>query len=551
MKGMKGKKVTKILSLLMAAFMTMSLATACGQSSSSSSSGTSSGSSTETSTGKKIINVGLTNTPANLDPLDFVDNATMWVTQILYLPLVDLDDDGTYKPQLADSIDTTDNKVYTVHINPDANWTDGQPVTADDVVYTVNVVCNPKTNSNLSSYINLIDGTDTSGKSTTGDTVSGVKKIDDKTVEFTMKSAISTNVFMDSVGKNVRTVPEHIFKDVDPATILTSDVALGAKVTDGAFKLVAFQKSQYVQLEANKDYFRGAPKIDQLNFKIMQGSNITASLESGEIDMNWPGVGNIPVEDYDKVKAMDNLTIIPGVPWTIQYLFINNNTFPDKRVRQALSMAINREQINTNLCKGDGELIQLPFASNYQYLNKDVATPTYDPDKAKELLKEANFDMSTPIVFNVPTGNTTRESVANVVAADLTAIGLNVQIQKYDFPTIMSKLRGLEYDLTIIGNSTTPTNPTSWLQFLYEGGIDHNGYDNPEVNNLIEAAYTETDEAKVKDDYMQLQAILADETPTPALYASYELMAVNKRVVVGKPKTYGMTINVQDWDVTD
>ncbi|QNK42036.1 ABC transporter substrate-binding protein [Caproicibacter fermentans] len=396
------------------------------------------GGGTSSAASKKTINVGLTNTPANLDPLDFVDNATTWITQILYLPLMDLDEDGTYKPQLADSVETTDNKVYTVHLNEDAKWTDGQPVTADDVVFTTNLVCNPKTNSNLSSYINLIDGTDKTGKST-GDTVSGVKRIDDHTVQFTLKSKAGMDVFKDSVCKNIKTVPQHVFKDVDPATVLTSKQVQDAAVTDGAFQLVSFQKSQYVQLAANKDYFRGTPKVDELNFKIMQGSNITAELQSGEIDMNWPGIGNVPVEDYDKVKAMDNLTIIPGVPWTIQYLFINNKTFTDKKVRQAISMAIDRKSINDNLCKGEGELIQLPFASDYKFLNQDVSTPVFDLAKAKQLLAESGFDTGKTIRFNVPTGNTTRESVANVVQSNLTALGLNVQIQKYDFPTIMSK----------------------------------------------------------------------------------------------------------------
>ena len=541
------KFIRKIALVLAAATVLSTLAACGGSSAASGTSGTESGGGASAGA-KKSINIGLTNTPANLDPIDYVDNATTWVTQILYLPLLDLDDDGTYKPQLADSVDTADNKTYTVHLNPDAKWTDGEPVTADDVVFTVNLICNPKTNSNLSSYINLLDGVDKTGKSS-GDTVSGVKKVDDHTVEFTLKSACGTDVFKDSICKNIKTVPEHIFKDVDPATVLTSQQVQDAKVTDGPFKLVAFQKSSYVQLAANEDYFRGAPKIDELNFKIMQGSNITAELQSGEIDMNWPGVGNVPVEDYDKVKAMENLTIIPGVPWTIQYLFINNTTITDKKMRQAISMAIDRKQINDNLCKGEGELIQLPFASDYKFLNKDVSTPVFDQAKAKQLLAESGWDMGKQITFNVPTGNTTRESVANVVQSNLTSIGLNVQIQKYDFPTIMSKLRAKQYDLTIVGNSTTPTNPTSWLQQLYETGIDYNGYSNSEVDSLIESAYVETDENKLKDDYMRLQEILVDDMPTPGLSASYELMAVNKRVLVGKPKIYGMTIDLQNWDV--
>lgn len=531
------KQFRKLAAMLAAGAMIFTL-TSCAGSSSAAASGS----------GTKVVNVGLTNSPANLDPFDYVDNATTWVTQILYLPLMDLDDDGKYKPQLADSVDTKDNTTFTVHLNKDAKWTDGQPVTADDVIFTVNAVTSPKTNSNLSTYFNLLAGTNNSGKNEAGgDTLSSVTKVDDHTVSFLLKSTASLNVFEDMVCKNLKTAPQHVFKDVPLTSLLTSSQAQAAAVTDGAFKLVSFQKGQYVQLAANPNYFRGAPKLSQLNFKVMQGSNITAELESGEIDMNWPGVGNVPVEDYDKVKAMKNLSIVPGKPWTIQYLFINNQNISDVNVRQAISYAIDRKSINQNLCKGDGEIIQLPFASDSTYLNKSVATPTYDPEKAKGLLKQSGFNKT--LVFNVPTGNTTRESVCGLVASNLQAVGFKVQIQKYDFATVMSKLRKVDYDLTVVGNNTIPTNPYSMLSFLYEKGLDYNGYNNAEVNNLIQSAYTETDSAKIKQDYSRLQEILVDEMPSPALYCSYELIAVNKRVVTGKPKLYGMTINVQDWDV--
>src|SRR5206468_4619116 len=116
-------------------------------------------------------------------------------------------------------------------------------------------------------------------------------------------------------------------------------------------------------LEANKDYFKGAPKIDKLYFKIMPGANIVAQLQSGEIQMNYPIIGNIPLSDYEKVKNMSNVRTISGRPISYQALFFNTKTIQDARVRQAIAHAINRKLLVNNLLKGEGEIDDTSFTS--------------------------------------------------------------------------------------------------------------------------------------------------------------------------------------------
>src|SRR5206468_6849188 len=152
--------------------------------------------------------------------------------------------------------------------------------------------------------------------------------------------------------KYILTMPKHVLQDVAPEQLQQNAFMQKPNVSFGAFKFVSYQKDQYIELEANKDYFKGAPKIDKLYFKIMPAANIVAQLQSGEIQMNYPGSGFIPIQDYEKVKNMSNVRTIPGKPVDYQTLTFNTKTIPDARVRQAITHAINRELLVHNLLKG-------------------------------------------------------------------------------------------------------------------------------------------------------------------------------------------------------
>src|SRR5206468_12387250 len=159
-----------------------------------------------------------------------------------------------------------------------------------------------------------LKGVDDRGKLPEGvKDIEGVKKIDDHTIAFTAKYPIEPDVFKDKI-RFVLTMPKHVLQDVAPEQISQNAFMQKPNVSFGAFKFVSYQKDQYVELDANKDYFKGAPKIDKLFFKIMPAANIVAQLQSGEIQMNYPGNGNIPADDYEKVKNMSNIRAISSKP---------------------------------------------------------------------------------------------------------------------------------------------------------------------------------------------------------------------------------------------
>lgn len=501
--------------------------------------------------GKKVINIGIMNAPSGFNPLEWSDVAQNIVTGILFVPLVDLDEDMKYVPLLADSIDTKDNQTYTVKLNPKAKWTDGKPIIADDVIFTLGLISNPKVPSTVASSFNVLEGLDENGKNKNGGEIAGVKKIDATTIEFKTKKPMDASLFKDSVGTKLKTMPQHVLKDVDPEKLYQHPFMQKPDVTSGALKLVTYQKGQYVQFAANKDYFKGAPKIDELFMKIMPGPNITAQLQTGEIDMNDPKIGLIPFEDSEKVKAMPNLTAdASGIQSTIQTLMINTATIPDVKVRKALSYAINRKMIIDNLLKGDGEALEMPYMGTSPFLNKNIPLTSYDPEKAKQLLQEAGWDNSKPINFDVPTGNKVREQVADIITDNLKSIGLNIQVQKYDFVTSLSKAKKGEFDIYLVGIPVYYPNNPDVSQILKTGAtLNLSKYSNSEIDDLLIAGLNAVDPAQRKQIYDKIQDIFYKDLPSPSVYVQNSLKAVNKRVVVGKPKAFGMFINVEQWDV--
>jgi len=499
--------------------------------------------------GKKIVNIGVTYPPSSINPLQPVGLVSTYVATLLFPPLVELDANLEFRPMLADSIETTDNTTFTVKLNPNARWTDGTPVTADDVIYTLELMTNPAVASNYAYMFAMIEGLDDAGYLPEGQTsISGVRKVDDHTLEIRTKAPTTLTIFKDTIGRNTLTLPKSVLQNIAPEEVNTSDFMLKPDVTFGPFKLASYDRDNHVELVANPDYFKGAPKIDQLNFKVMQGTAIAAQLQSGEIDMNIPSAGVIPVADYELVKGLSHVTTTSGQPLATQYLYINENVFPDKRQRQAISHAINRGLIVDKLLKGEGEVVDHYFNSISPYLNPAVKPAAYDPEKAKALLQESGWDSGKPITMLVLSGDATLEQAANIVAENLKAVGINVSIQMMDLGTLIEKLGNLDYELGILTVSLTPVNPLPDIAYFLGDG-NPLAYHNDEVDGLLASLNAETDEAKIKELYGRLQEILAEDVPMPSIYATKALGAVNKRVIGAVPGDFGMFINVHEWDV--
>lgn len=496
-----------------------------------------------------VVNIGVTYAPSNINPLAPVGLVSTYVANLLFSPLVELDSDLNFQPMLADAITTEDNKTFTVSLNEAAVWSDGTPITTDDVIFTLELMTNPIVASNYAYMFAIIEGLDDAGYLAEGSSsISGVTKLDDHTLTITTKNATTLTIFQDTIGRYLMTVPKAELANIEPSEINKSEFMQYPTVTSGPFVLSRFDRDQFVEMIPNEKFYKGTPKLDQLNFKVLDSTAIAAQLKTGEIDMNIPSAGVIPVSDYELIKGLTHVTTNYGEPLATQYTYINENIIADKKVRQAFSHAINRELIVNNLLQGAGEIVDGFFSTISPYKNEDVQPVAYNPERAKELLAEAGWDASKTYTLSVLAGDATLEQAASIMAENLREVGINVNVQMLDLGTLIERIVSMEYDFAILTISITPVNPLPDIAY-YVGPGNPNAYENERVNEILASLGQETNEDTIKALYDELQVILQDETPMPSIYATKALGAVNTRVKGATPSDFGMFINVHKWDI--
>lgn len=509
--------------------------------------------SSSNSSGEQSMFIGLVNPPVTFNTINTTDVAGQFIEKFMFETFLDMDAPQSFTPKLAESFETTDNQNFTIKIHPDANWTDGEPVTADDAIFTLNLVANPKTETSVGNYLTVIEGLDDSGKLAEGDTeIPSVKKVDDKTFTFKTKQPVDPNLVKEQLGSKFMILPKHVLGDVKPEDLSKDPFMQKPTVTNGPFKFIQYKKDQYVEYEANKDYYKGEPKLDKLFVKIMPAANLVAQLQTGELSMNAAGgIGKIAAQDFETVQKFENVTTKFDKTYGYQTIMFNTQSenVGDAKIRQAIAYAINRQAIVDKLLKGQGEVVDGPYTSVSPYLDKDAQKYTYDPEKAKQMLQEAGWDFNKALNVTVPTGNKVREQSADLITQDLEAIGLKVKTTTYDFPTLLANARKGAFDLMFIGFTNTLDPDVS---SIYKTGSSSNypKYSSKQTDELLAAGKAEPDVEKRKAIYSELQKIWNEDLPVFTLYSDNDFAAVSKKVAEGEPKIFGYHKDLQNWSLT-
>ena len=553
------KKRNRILSLLLAGVMALGL-TACGASNAgaaadetgSAAVSTESASSDTAASGEKIINVGVTNTIGSLNPLLLNGGEiNKYATGLMFLPLMELDADLNFEGMLADSITTEDNKNFIVHIDDATTWSDGTPVTADDVVYTALRLASPVIGNTAMMYY-VFEGVGDDGFVEEGaESIDGIQKVDDKTVQFTTKEEMPITTFENSYARYLLTLPKHVIEQYSEEELSTADWFNHPDVVSGPFIVTDFDVDHYISYEANKDYWKGAPKIDKLNIKIVDGSQLYAGLQSGEIDITQQTMSDIPQEDYESVEALDNVEVVYGSPVTNQSVFIQTKNVPDVKVRQAMLYAIDRQQILEELLNGHGEIVD-GFLSSASPFYDDSLTPiSYDPEKAKALLEEAGWDGSQTIRFYVNSGDSTFVNAASIIAAEWAAVGIKAEIQTVDFATLMSVAGTEDYDVLAVQYTYAPVDPYPDVAWLLGGEGSWTGYSNDTLNEALTKSQLTSDPEETKELFSVVDKKVQEDVPMFSAYVISAQGAVSKRITGAAPSVYGFFNDVQNWDVVE
>lgn len=528
---------------LTAIVLTLALS-ACSGKSSTTSSNASSGSA------NKTMYLGMVNPPINFSTISSPDIASSFIEKFMFDSFLEMTGPQEFVPKLADSIETTDNQTFTIKLNQKAKWSDGKPVTAEDAAYTFNLIANPKVETTVGNYISVFEGLDDTGKLKEGQAeIPSVKIIDEHTVEFKTKSPVDPNMIKEQLGSKLMILPKHVLEKVAPGDLAKDPFFMKPTVTNGPYKFVQYKKDQYVEFKSNPDYYLGKPKTNSLFVKIMPAPNLVAQLQTGELHMNVAaGIGKIPAQDYETVEKFNNVKTKVEPTIGFQTMMFNTTKITDAKVRQALVYALDREKFVDKLLKGKGEIVDGPYTSVSPYLNKDLEKFTYNPEKAKQLLKDAGWDFNRTLQLVVPIGNKVREQSADIITQNLKDVGVKVKVTTYDFPTIMQKGKAGEFDLLLMG-FTFNLDPEISTLYSKAGSYNFMRYNNQKSDELLLKGQSEANPEKRKEIYNELQAIWEKDVPIISLYSDYDFAAISKQVKFGEPKIFGFHNKLQDWSL--
>lgn len=498
-----------------------------------------------------IVNIGVTDTLGTLNPL-LMDGGEInkYATSLMFLPLVELNSKLEFEGEIADSVTTEDNKNFIVHIDEKATWSDGEKITADDVVYTALRLTSPVI-GNTSMMYYVFEGVGDDGFTEEGaESIDGIKAIDDATVQFTTKEEMSLSTFENSYARYLMTLPKHVIEQYSEEELKTAEWFNHPDVVSGPYMVTDFDVDHYISYQANENYWKGAPKIAKLNIKIVSGSQLYAGLQSGEIDITQPTMSVIPQEDYDSIEGLSNVNVVYGEPVTNQSVFIQTKNVPDMRVRQAMLYAIDRKMVLEQLLKGKGEVVDGFLSSASPFYDDSIVPVEQDVEKAKELLAEAGWDGSQTLRFYVNSGDSAFVNAANVFVAQWAAVGIKVEVQTVDFATLMSVAGTNDYDILAVQYTYAPVDPYPDVAWLLGGEDSWTGYGDDSVNEALAKTQTTSDINEIKGLYSVVDQKVQEEVPMFSAYIVSAQAAVNKRLVNATPSVYGFFNNVEQWEIT-
>lgn len=433
---------------------------------------------------------------------------------------------------LAEKWDVSPDGKTLVFTLKNAKWHDGTPVTADDVDFTLTRLLVKGVSRYITSFTAIKGGKDfTDGK---GTKVAGYTVVDPKT--FKIELDVPNTPLLDTLS-SIAIIQKKQWEKVAPADMEKSDIWKNGIIGSGPFVFTKYVSGQYSEFTAFPDYFGGKPKVDKMydRFFLEPGTALIA-LQRGEIDFTYA-----TVDELDKVKTNADLKIIEGPSLVGQYLILNRKVpeFEDKRVRQALMYAIDRDSIIKGLWKGTALPTNCWFSPAGPYNLKDANPYKYDVNKAKALLKEANIDLSKmgEVEFITYYNDQLSKDMISVVAENLNAIGLKAKLRFIDVPTFTTETRtdSPKWKIAWVGggNGPEPDFPLygsihSSAEYPKGNNIDY--IKDPELDKLLDDGRVEGDPTKRQAIYQKACLRMNEDVTRPWMLESTRYGVVNKKI---------------------
>ena len=468
--------------------------------------------------------VGVVAEPVNLDPAQVTDFNSNRVGRRIVEPLLTFAEESTQLvPNLAESWTISpDGLQYTFKLRKGVKFHDGTPFNAAAVKFSIERQINPEhPASKIGKYpfANYFFGN-----------VKAIEAMDEGTVRFVLKEPrASFLVVMAAAAASM----------VSPAAMMKAGVDFAsAPVGTGPFRYTSWTKGQAVVLEKFPDYWKGAPKIDRVVYRpIVEDQARLTELLTGTLDL----IVGVPADFVAQLESSPKVNLLKQVGAHVWYLGINNTKKPldDKRVRQALNYAVNKEAIIRDVLKGTGAISRGPVLPGTWGADPSLAAYPYDPARAKKLLADAGYPNGFSTTMWVPESGSGMQSpvaMAIVMQSNLRAVGVNVTLQTMEWGAYIAKLRTREQELFALSWAAGSEDPDMVMYPLFHSsqwspnGPNRALYKNEKFDALLTEARQVTDQAKRAALYREAQKILVEDAPWVFVDHEIQIAATSKRV---------------------
>jgi len=492
-----------------------------------------------------IIVEGSIGDASNLIPILSTDATSHGISSLIFNGLVKYDKDLNIVGDLAESWDISDDGlILTFHLRKGVKWHDGYPFTADDVLFTYQLTVDPKTPT---AYA--------------GDflKVKRAEVIDSHTFRVTYDKPFAPAL----TSWSASILPRHL---LDGKEITKSPLARHP-IGTGPYIFKEWIPGQKIVLVSNPDYFEGRPYIDGYIMRIIPDmATMFLELRAKGIDrMNLTPLQYTRQTENNLFRKNFNKYRYLSFAYTYLGYNLENPFFKDKRVRQAISYAINKEEIIKGIMLGLGQAATGPFKPGTWAYNPNVKKYPYNPEKAKKLLSDAGWrdtdgdgildKDSNPFIFEIITnqGNEVRAKCAEIIQRRLADIGIKVKIRIIEWAAFVNDfINKRRFDATILGWTITldPDLYDVWHSSKTKPGeLNFISYKNEEVDDLLEKGRSTFNRTERKRCYDRIQEILAEDQPYTFLYVPDSLPIVSSRFKGIKPAPLGIGYNFIKWYV--
>ena len=482
------------------------------------------------------LNLSMSSSPSRLNPILANDSASSEISDWLFNGLFKYDKDGTPTVDLAKSYEFKTPTHLIIKLKEDVLWHDNVKFTSKDVIFTYEKIIDPKVFNSIKSNFQQ---------------VKSVKALDDYTIEVIYSQAYFKALETWMVG----ILPYHILKDEE--NIMTSSFNKNP-IGTGSYKLKEFKTAQDIELIANENYFEGKPKIDKILYKFLPDSN-TSFLYLKQKNLDIGGLSPMQIDRQIDDTFKKNYTIIQKPSFAYTYLGFNlkDEKFKDIRIRQALSLAIDRQELVDILFFGYGQICNGPFLPNSFAFNDNVKAITQNIEKAKALLKEAGYDENNPFTFELVTntGNDIRINTAQILQYQLQKAGVIMKIRVMEWQAFLNTVvhpRNFETVLLGWALALMPDAYPLWHSSSDKlGGFNLVSYKNEKVDKLIEKGSETIDKNELGKIYKELFQIISDDLPYLFLYIPDAITVINKDIKNIEPSFIGIMHNQKDWELEE